>query len=379
MVINKKKLKLDRVFLGLVAGLVLVVLAAGEQPVQAARIKDLALIEGVRPNQLIGYGLVVGLNGTGDKSSTQFTVRSVLNMLQRLGVQLDESRIQVKNVAAVVVTTELLPFARVGSRLDVLVSSLGDATSLTGGTLLLTPLKGVDDRVYALSQGPLLVGGFQVAGDTGTAATKNHPTVGRIPQGATVEREIEYTINDLQEILITLDKPDFTTATRMAGGINQQLGGIYAQAIDAGTIKLTTPPDRMGDMVGLIAQIEEINVIPDTVAKVIVDERTGTVVMGSNVTISTVAVAHGNLSILVKESFEVSQPLPFSEGETIVVPETEIEIFEEEQQLILLDPGVTIASVVEALNAIGATPRDLIAILQSLKAAGALQAQLEII
>jgi len=368
--INKLKLILGA------AGLVILLAAPAAQ---AARIKDLAVIEGVRGNQLIGYGLVVGLNGTGDKASTRFTVRSILNMLERLGVHIDQTNIQVKNVAAVVVTAELPPFARVGSRLDVLVSSLGDASSLSGGTLLLTPLNGIDGQVYALSQGPLLVGGFQVSGASGTTASKNHPTVGRIPNGATVEREVEYTINDRSEIMITLDRSDFTTTNRMAQAINKELGANQAVALDASTVQVSVPQEYLGSLVGLMARLEELQVEPDALAKVVVDERTGTVVMGSQVRVSTVAVAHGGLSIQVQESLEVSQPLPFTEGETTVTPESRVQVTEEDRKLMLLEPGVSIGSLVQALNAIGATPRDLIAILQSLKAAGALQAQLEII
>jgi len=358
------------------AVLLVLVLSA---PLQAARVKDLATVEGVRTNQLVGYGLVVGLNGTGDKSSARFTTQTVLNMLERLGVFLDQSKISVKNVAAVIVTADLEPFARAGSKLDVLVSSIGDATSLSGGTLLMAPLRGADGQVYAVAQGPLLVGGFQVTGQTGSTAAKNHPTVGRIPQGATVERELEYTINDLGQIMITLDKGDFTTAQRMVEAINDNLGGKYAIALDHSTIQLHVPPTYLGDVVGLMAKVEGTPVDPDAVAKVVVDERNGTIVMGANVRIATCAVAHGSLSIQVRESLEVSQPLPFSEGETTVVPETDIRIAETDNNLILLETGVTLGSVVDALNAIGATPRDLIAILQSLKAAGALQARLEII
>ena len=346
---------------------------------QAARVKDLTTIEGVRINQLVGYGLVVGLNGTGDKSSTKFTTQSVMNMLERLGVHIESSKVNVKNVAAVIVTADLEPFARAGSRLDVLVSSIGDASSLNGGTLLMTPLLGADGQIYAVAQGPLLVGGFQVTGESGTTAAKNHPTVGRIPQGATVEKELEYTINDLGQIRITLDKGDFSTASRIVKAVNKDLDGQYAIALDHSTIQLHVPPNYLGDVVGLMAKVEGINVEPDAVAKVIVDERTGTIVMGSNVRISTCAVAHGSLSIQVKESQEVSQPMPFSQGQTVVTPETDIQVTEQDRRLMLLDPGVSLGEVVDALNAIGATPRELIAILQSLKAAGALQARLEII
>ena len=359
--------------------LLLILLVSLPQPARSARVKDLTTIEGVRVNQLVGYGLVVGLNGTGDKSSTRFTAQSVVNMLERLGVHIEGGNVGVKNVAAVIVTADLEPFARAGSRLDILVSSIGDSSSLNGGTLLMTPLKGADGQIYAVAQGPLLVGGFQVTGESGSSASKNHPTVGRIPQGATVEKELEYTINDLGRIMITLDKGDFSTASRIVEAVNNNLGGQYAIALDYSTIQLHVPPNYLGDVVGLLAKVEGTTVEPDAVAKVIVDERTGTIVMGSSVRISTCAVAHGSLSIQVKESLEVSQPLPFSEGETVVVPQTDIQVTEQDRRLMMLDPGISLGEVVDALNAIGATPRELIAILQSLKAAGALQARLEII
>jgi flagellar P-ring protein precursor FlgI len=294
---------------------------AWSPPAQAIRVKDLATVEGVRVNQLVGYGLVVGLNGTGDKSSTRFTNQTVINMLERLGVHIDPGAIGIKNVAAVVVTANLEAFARIGSKLDVLVNSIGDATSLTGGTLLMTPLKGADGEVYAVAQGPLLVGGFQVTGATGSTASKNHPTVGRIPQGATVEKELEYTINDMGQLKLTLDKQDFSTAAKIVKAINDKLKGQYALAMDAATIQLQVPPQYQGDVVGLMAAVEDAQVAPDTVARVVIDERNGTIVMGQDVRISTVAVAHGALSIQVRETPEVSQPLPFSQGQTTVVPD----------------------------------------------------------
>jgi flagellar P-ring protein precursor FlgI len=346
-------------------------------PAGAVRIKDLAQIKGVRHNQLVGYGLVVGLNGTGDKSATTFTVQGLTNMLTRMGVRVTPDQVKVKNVAAVMVTASLPPFPRVGQRLDATLSSLGDASSLGGGTLVMTPLKGLDGQVYAMAQGPVSVGGF-LAGGEAASVRKNHPTVGRIPRGATVERELPYRFSDLERLSITLDAPDFTTASRVARRINQAMPALEAVAADPGTVEVNLPANTKG-RVGLVAELENLQIDPDQSAKVVVEERTGTVVMGEAVRISKVAVTSGALSISVSEAPEVSQPLPLSEGETTVVPRTEVQVGEERAQLQVVDGGVSIGEVVNALNALGATPRDLITILQAIKAAGALQADLEII
>jgi len=366
----------------------------------AVRIKDLAAIKGIRPNQLIGYGLVVGLNGTGDKAGTGFTVQSLVNMLERLGIHVDEADVSVKNVAAVMVTASIPPFARIGNKIDAVVSSIGDAKSLQGGTLLLTPLRGVDRKVYALAQGPISVGGFAAGGAAGGGVTKNHPTVGRISRGATIEREIPVSVQDKQELIITLNNPDFTTAVRVRNAINEKLGQVLATTTDSGTLKLSIPADFQDHVVQLIATVENLEVIPDTVAKVVLNEKTGTVVIGEKVRISTVAVAHGNLSIQIKERTRVSQPSPFAPsppggsaaqfglengpvmapgGQTVVSPETDVTIAEEKNRLLLVPGSSTIGELVRALNAIGVSPRDLITILQAIKAAGALQAELEII
>ncbi len=345
---------------------------------QGARLKDIASLKGVRSNQLVGYGLVVGLNGTGDGAGTKFTIQSLVNMMERMGIHTLASEVKVSNVAAVMVTADLPPFARTGSKLDVLVSSIGDAKSLQGGTLLLTPLKGADNRVYAVAQGPLIVGGFASSGQAGGGVKKNHPTVGRIPGGATVEREVPFDFDRMRNLVISLNDPDFTTALRVSESINKELGAKIAYPADAGTVRLKVPDAYTNNLVGLVAKLEQLRVQPDAKAKIILDERTGTVVMGENVRISSVAIAHGNLSVQIKETKQVSQPPPFSQGQTVVTNNTEVNVAEEGKKLILMPEGATLGEVVRALNAIGVTPRDLIEVFQAIKAAGALQADLEI-
>ncbi len=341
----------------------------------AARLKDLITIEGVRSNQLVGYGLVVGLNGSGDGDQTKFTVQSVVNMLERFGIKVDRSQVKLKNVAAVMVTAELPPFVRQGQKLDVLVSSIGDAKSLQGGTLLLTPLRGPDGQVYALAQGPVSVGGFVAGGAAGTVQ-KNHPTVGRIPGGAIVEKEVPINFNGKSVLHISFREADFSTVVQAAEAINSYLGGPYATALDGRTIALTVPPKYQGHVVKLLADIGSLSIEPDVPARVVIDERTGTVVMGENVRISKVAIAHGNLSVQIREQPIVSQPPPFSPGATVVVPRTEITTKEEKARLVVIEEGASVGDLVRALNAVGATPRDLISIFQAIKAAGALQAEL---
>lgn len=368
---------LQRILLATLITLFSFVYLAGSA--QAARIKDIAFFKGVRTNQLVGYGLIVGLNGSGDSDQTKFTVQSIVNMLERMGVHVSAKEVKVKNVATVMVTAQLPPFAKAGSKLDILVSSIGDAKSLQGGTLLLTPLKGVDSQIYALAQGPVSVGGFAVGGAAGGGVQKNHPTVGMIAAGASVEREIPYTLGSQKEIIIGLYRPDFTTVTRMSAAINKEVGMAIAESIDADAVKVTVPESLSEDVVKLMARLEMVEVRPDIAAKVVLNEKTGTVVMGENVQLSRVAIAHGNLSIQIKERKIVSQPLPLAKGETVVTPESEVAVKEEAEKLLLLEEGASIGEVVKALNAIGVTPRDLIIILQSLRAAGALQADLEII
>jgi flagellar P-ring protein FlgI len=353
-------------------------LALAAPPAWAIRLKDIASFKGVRPNQLIGNGLVVGLNGTGDGTNVDFNTQELANLLMQLGINPARDKLKVKNIAAVAVTAVLPPFARVGSRIDVLVSSLGDAKSLQGGTLLLTPLRGVDGQVYALAQGPVSVGGFAAGGAAGGGVTKNHPTAGRIANGATVEREIPLDFAGKQEFTLSLHEADFTTSQRIVKAINEHLRGHYSHSRDGGTIAIQLPPAYKDRVVPLLASLENLTIIPDTAARVIIDERNGTVVMGANVRIATVAIAHGNLMVQIKERPRVSQPLPFASGETVVVPDTAVTVREAESRLTVLPEGVSIGQVVQALNAIGATPRDLIAILQAIKTAGALQAELEI-
>lgn len=284
-------------------------------PAEAIRLKDIATFKGVRPNQLIGNGLVVGLNGTGDGTNVDFNTQELANMLSQLGVNASRDKLKVKNIAVVAVTAVLPPFSRVGSKIDIMVSSLGDAKSLQGGTLLLTPIKGVDGQVYGLAQGPVVVGGFAAGGAAGGGVTKNHPTAGRIANGATVEREIPLDLLGRDNFSLSLNEPDFTTSQRAVAAINHFLRGSYALSQDGGTITIKLPPHYQKDrVVPLLASLENLEVIPDSVAKVVLDERNGTVVMGSNVRLSTVAIAHGNLMVQIKERPRISQPLPFSQG-----------------------------------------------------------------
>ena len=347
--------------------------------VNAARIKDIADIKGVRSNQLIGYGLVVGLDGTGDGKRSKFTLQSMASMLEKMGVTVDPEDIRVKNVAAVMVTADLPPFARVGSRIDLLVSAIGGAKNLQGGTLLYTPLRAANGQIFAVAQGPVSTGGFAVSGGSGSQVQKNFPTVGRVVGGGLIEREIPSDFNSKSTLSLSLHAPDFTTASRVALAINKALFDRLAHTPDAGTIEVRLPEQYLGKIVEFVTLIENLNVTPDTSSKVVINERTGTVVMGNNVRISTIAIAHGNLSIQISESEEVSQPLPFSRGRTETTQETDILVKEGKQPIFLVESGVSIGEVVKALNALGVSPRDLIAIFQALKAAGALQAELEII
>lgn len=347
------------------------------EPVFGVRVKELVEIQGVRENTLSGYGLVVGLNGTGDKSGSQFTIRSLANMLRNMGINIDPNSLKVKNVAAVMVTANLPPFARSSQKLDCTVSSVGDASSLAGGTLILTPLFGPDGKVYAMAHGPMSVGGFAVGGASGTGVTKNFPTVGTVPGGAVVERSIETELGP--NMTLVMNNPDFTTAHRLVTSINKRLGKEIAHAIDLSTIQVNVPDEYQGNIVNFVAVIEAVDVTPDSRAKVIVNERTGTVVMGDNVRISTVAIAHGSLSIKITELPQVSQPAPFSEGVTSIVPQTGVTVEEGGQRLVMLPKGTTIGDLVSALNAIGVSPRDLVVILQCIKRTGALYADLEVI
>ena len=344
---------------------------------QATRIKDIAQLQGVRSNQLVGYGLVVGLNGTGDSASTQFTTRSLVSMMERLGVNVD-GNVKVDNVAAVIVTAELPPFAKAGSNIDVLVSSIGDADSLAGGTLLMTPLKAPDGSTYAVAQGSLIVGSLAFGGKAATVQ-KNHPTSARIPGGAMVEREVAFALDPGQDLVYQLTSPDFTTISRMSAAINNHFRAPLAQPQDSSSLRIQVPEQFRGQLVNFIAGLENLPVQPDSVARIVVNEKTGTIVMGEGVRIATVAVSHSNLNLVISERDQVSQPAPLSKGQTVVVPDTEIEMTEEAGNLVVMEMGVNIGDVAKALNAIGATPRDLIAIFQAIKAAGALHAELVIL
>jgi flagellar P-ring protein precursor FlgI len=361
------------------AAVVLVLILLMALPAGAARIKDMADIKGVRGNQMVGYGLVVGLDGSGDGKNAKFTLQSMATMLEKMGMTVDPDDIGVDNVASVMVTAELPPFARNGSRIDVTVSSIGGAENLQGGTLLLTALKGVDGKVYAVAQGPVVTGGFSAGGRSGGSVQKNFPTVGRVVGGALIEREVPSHFGDARRLTLSLRQPDFTTAKRMTSAINASLFGDVARSLDAGTVEVTVPDQYRNDLVTLVSMIEVLPVAPDVEAKVVINERTGTVVMGADVRIATVAVAHGNLSIQIRETAAVSQPLPMSGGETVVTPESDISVKEGNAPIFLVENGVSIGDVVRALNALGVSPRDLVAIFQAIKAAGALQARLEII
>ena len=358
--------------------LLAILLGGAAANAQMVRIKDIATVEGVRANQLLGYGLVVGLDGSGDSQQTKFTAQSVANMLNTYGISISSDKLKIKNVAAVMVTASLPSFARPGTTIDVVVSSLGDARSLQGGTLLQTPLRAANDEVYAVAQGPISVGGFS-AGSGGSSATKNHVTVGRIPGGAIVERETRTDIAPQNKLNITLNTNDFTLASRVANAINLKLSYHAAKAIDASSVEMEVPRDNQNDIVSLIADIESVEVTPDTTAKVIVNERTGTVVIGGQVRLLPVAVSHGSLSVEITTDLAVSQPNPVSNGETVVTPAANTTAKEQEGHLLEIGGGSTIEELVRALNALHVTPRDMISILQAIQEAGALQGQLEVI
>lgn len=352
--------------------------AAGIAPAHAVRLKDIANFSGMRNNELVGYGLVVGLSGTGDSNTSEFTIRSLANMLEKMGVNVNTANLKPKNTAAVMVTARMASSARPGSQLDVTVSSMGDAKSLLGGVLLLTPLRGLDGRVYAIGQGPLTLGGYSAEGQA-TTAQKNITTVARIPNGAIVEREVPFQFNKQEGLTINLSgTPDFGTAMQVVGRINGAIGGGFAKAVDAATIQMSIPPRFQNNIVPLVASLENLDISPDSRARVVVDEKTGTVVLGGNVRLTRVAVAHGNLQIVVSETPQVSQPGPFSQGQTVVTPQTGVKVKEQNNRLLLME-GATLQELVDGLNSVGATPRDLISILRTLKTAGSLHADLEVI
>jgi len=346
----------------------------------SARLKDILEFEGIRDNPLVGYGLIVGLQGTGDSlGNSPFTQQSLEAMLERLGVNTRDQNINTENVAAVMVTADLPPFARQGSQIDVVVNSLGDAESLLGGTLLVTPLIGADGEVYAVAQGPLIVGGFSATGNAQTV-TKNIPTVGRISNGATIERETGFELARMQQMRLSLRNPDLTTAIRVERAINAKLDKTVAKATDPTTVVLVIPPERRGDMVAMLSEIEQVVIETDQMARIVIDEKAGVIVMGREVRIDEIAIAQGNLTVTVSESPQVSQPNAFSQGgNTETVDRTDVVIDEDtDSQLTVLKPGVDLQDLVDGLNALGVGPRDMISILQTIKAAGALQAEIEI-
>lgn len=342
----------------------------------SVKIRDLAQVEGIRDNQLFGYGLVVGLNGSGDKTGTEFTIQSLVNMLDRMGITVNQNNVKVKNVAAVMVTAKLPPFAKSGNKIDITVSSIGDAKSLEGGTLLLTPLSAANGQTYAVAQGPLSVGGMNVSA-AGVGVTKNHPTVGMIPNGAIVEKEVPFNLdNDYFNLAFgNLGVADIVQAK---SAINSFIGTAVATILTPTTIRIDVPEEYRANFYDFMSNLLNIEIQPETFARVIVDERTGTIVMGSDVRISTVAVAHGNLTITITNQVEISQPNPLSLGQTVTATNTEVNVAEEKSKLMIVPDGVSISDLVKALNAIGVTPRDLISILQAIKSAGALHADLEV-
>lgn len=364
----------------LAAGVCLVFPLPYEAQAKTSRIKDIVDIEGVRENQLVGYGLVVGLNGTGDGlNNSPFTEQSLIAMLERLGVNVRGQNLNTGNVAAVMVTSTLPPFSNQGSRVDVNVSALGDASSLQGGTLMVTPLLGADGEVYAVAQGEVNISGFSAEGDA-ASVTQNIPTAGRIPSGGIVEREIEFKLADLQQVRLALRNPDFTTSRRIADAINGFTASKIAEAENSGSVVLRRPKNYDGSIVELITDVEQLPIQPDQPAKVVISERSGVVVMGADVRVSSVAIAQGNLTLKINETPQVSQANPFADqGETVVVPRTDVDAsVGEDVKLAVLDTGVTLQELVTGLNKMGVKPRDIITILQAIKAAGALQAEIEV-
>jgi len=349
-----------------------------EAQARTTRIKDIVNIEGVRDNQLVGYGLVVGLNGTGDTlKNSPFTQQSLIAMLERVGVNVRGENMNTGNVAAVIVTATLRPFTNQGARVDVSTSALGDAESLQGGTLLVTPLMGADGEVYAIAQGSVNIAGFTTSGDA-TTITQNIPTSGRIPEGAIVEREVDFNLEDFKSVRLALKNPDFTTARRIAQAINGFMSIEVANTENSASIKLSIPKNYDGTIVDLITDIEQLPIQPDNIARVVIDERSGVIVMGANVRISTVAIAQGNLTIRISEAPQVSQPNPFSsQGSTQIVPRTDIQVNTgDDVKLGILDTGVSLQDLVTGLNRMGVSPRDVITILQAIKTSGALQAEI---
>jgi len=368
--------KLAAIFIVMVYALAVMATAIAA-PSATTRIKDVAKVQGVRSNQLVGYGLVMGLNGTGDTDKTLQTMQSLSSMLKTFGVTVSAAQMKAKNVAAVMVTAQLPPFVKPGDTIDITVSSMGDAKNLQGGTLLQTPLRAANGQVYAVGQGPVVTGGFSAAGG-GSSQTKNFPTVGMTTNGAIVERDVATQLVNNGVITLSLSQPDFTTANRMSAAIDNQFGSISV-ARDPGTVSVTVPGQYADNIVGFVAALEELYINPDNIAKIVINERTGTIVMGANVSIDEVAVAQGGLSIRINKTYDVSQPSILSGGSTVVTNNTTVNVTEDKANVMVLPATANVGDVVNALNAIGATPRDIISILQAMKAAGALHADLQII
>ena len=347
-------------------------------PVAVSRLKDVTSLQGATTLPLIGYGLVVGLNKTGDRRQTIFSAQTLTNMLERFGVAVSPGGIKIENVAAVLVTAEIGPYAQSGARLDVTASSIGDARSLQGGTLLPTPMRGPDGSIVALAQGPLSLGGFS-AGGGGNSVAVNHLTVGRVPGGGMVQVARQTAMPAADELRFALNQPDFVSAGRIARAVNMELGADRAHASDAGTVVIRVPTEYRASVPDLIARLELLSIAIDATARVVINERTGTVVLGGDVRIGPVAVAHGNLSVRIATQYTVSQPEALSSGQTAVTPQTQVNVEQETRQLISLEEGTTLADVVRALNTLGVTPRDIIAIMQALKAAGALRAEVVVL
>lgn len=363
---------------GLAAALMLLTPLAGAMAA-TARIKDIVNVEGVRDNQLVGYGLVVGLHGTGDGlNNSPFTKQSLQAMLERLGVNTRGQNMRTGNVAAVMVTANLPAFATQGSRIDVNVASLGDASSLQGGTLLVTPLLGADGEVYAIAQGSIAINGFEVKGDAASVIS-GVPTTGRISSGGLIEREIQFALGSQRTLRLALRNPDFTTARRIALSINDFIGAPTATPEDPATVRLTLPQHFNGNIVDLLTDVEQLVVDTDQPARIVIDENSGIIVMGKDVRVSTVAVAQSNLTVTIAESPQVSQPAPLSQGQTTVVPRTDVNVTTKNSNLAVVPESVTLQQLVDGLNRLGISPRDMIAILQAIKAAGALQADIEVL
>lgn len=381
-----KALKQDRhvtpnvaMFITILITAFLFALMHSSNAVASSRIKDITSVEGVRENQLVGYGLVVGLNGTGDTfQNVPHTEQSLVAMLERFGTNINGEQLRPENVATVIVTADLPPFARPGTRIDVSVSSIGDADDLRGGTLVVTPLQGANGEVYAVAQGTVAVSGFNVQGEA-AQIVQGVPTSGRISNGAIIENEINFELANLSSVKLSLHNPDFTTAKRIAAAINKHLGTTLSIALDPSTIKISRPIGYRLPMFNLLQEIELLEVEPDQRARVLIDERTGIIVMGNQVRINPIAIAQGNLVINIQEGAQVSQPNAFGEGETVAVPQTDISVEEVGTELRVLPEAVTLRELVDGLNALGVSPRDMIAILQAIKAAGAMQAEIEVI